>query len=1349
MIRLIKVIVLLLTLGCLGFSLEAQADEPPTTSQLEFFETRIRPVLVEHCYACHNSSKTAKGGLALDDRASLLKGGDEGKIAIPGKPDKSRLLLILRHEVEGMAMPKNGPKLDQKIIADFEKWIAMGMPDPRDKPPSAEELSKTTSWAATLEKRKQWWSFQPIREQPVPQVGKTSWAKTDIDAFIDARLRANKLEPSPLAQPAVLIRRLYFAITGLPPMPSDVEQWTSKLQHSEGYEQLVDHLLASPAYGERWARHWMDWIRYADSHGSEGDPEIVGGWQYRDYLIRALNNDVPYDQLIREHMAGDLLKSPRINREMGINESAIGPAHWRMVFHGYAPTDALEEKVRFIDDEINTFSKAFLGLTVSCARCHDHKFDAISQRDYYALFGVLGSTRPGRSMIDGPEKLNRHRDELEVLKKSIRSALADEWLQDLPSLKKRLMTTRKADPKAGSILDPLHAVQMNSSYETAWQQQVQLWKQDQAERNDFARRVYQHCWNLGKANDYGQWFRTGNGLPERPSFAGEFAVAPSGEKGILGIYPSGAYSHLLSTKHAARLTSRYMHLDGIYDVWLQVAGDGGASTRYVVQDYPRDGSIYPAHQLSPQWHWQKFDLTYWNGDDIHLELTTAQDAPLMTKNNPRSWFGVREAVLVKKGEQAPPAGAKESLDPIYEIGSKLSITSVDQVADCYLQAIQSALNAWKSGTMTDAQAMLLNQCLQEGLLTNQLHQLSAVKPLIEKYRQLENAIDVPTRVPSVEETIARNQPLLDRGNHKKPTVEVPRGFLEALNPKPYQSKQSGRLELADDLLSDSNPFTRRVIVNRLWHHLFGRGIVPTTDNFGRLGQEPTHPELLDYLAGQFKQQGWSLKKMIKQIVLSKTWQLSSQPTAAAQKSDPDNRWLSHAFVRRLEGEAIRDTMLADSGRLQRTLYGPPVEGSAPRRSIYVRVQRNALNPFLRAFDFPEPFSCTGQRDVTNVPAQSLTLMNDKLVADWASSWAAQLLSQANLHDDEARLRHLFLGAFGRTTTAEELVRMKNYLHDTNAVYQKLGDQAQELRHQIAKLEKQVHELTQPAREKLLIPSDSIQKSAPLPVARWDFTKSLKDSLGAVHGHQKQEAKVIDGSLLVSNHGYVVTDPLPFLLKEKTLEVWVQLSTLNQQGGGVMSVQTPDGVVFDAIVFGEQQPGHWMAGSNFHQRTQSFQGPAEKEAADRPVHLAITYASNGTITAYRNGQRYGQSYRSKGPVEFAAGQAVVGFGIRHLPAGGNRMLSGQVFRAQLYDRALTAAEVEVSYKASPVVISDEKVLSILSASARKQVLELRQDIAKLQSLLQKLGNVPGKVDAKLLWSDLIRALFNMKEFIYLQ
>ncbi|MEM7314861.1 MAG: DUF1549 domain-containing protein, partial [Planctomycetota bacterium] len=369
-----------------------------SAEQREFFESKIRPVLAENCYECHNSHDSAEGDLALDWQGAVAKGGESGRLVDQSNPAGSLLVRVIRHEIEGLEMPDGGAKLAAAIATDFERWIAMGAPDPRENPPSEDELADATSWEAIRDSRKNWWSFQPIASVEPPKRSATH----EVDRFVHQRLAEAKLSPSKQADRQTLIRRATFALTGLPPTIEQLETFQGD-ERADAFERLVDKLLDSPAFGERWARHWMDWVRYAESHGSEGDPRIENAWFYRDYLIRALNADVPYDQLLREHMAGDLLENPRINDELGINESLIGTVHWRMVFHGFAPTDALDEKVRFTDDQIDTFSKAFLGLTISCARCHNHKFDAISQADYYALFGILGSTRPGRSAIESPE----------------------------------------------------------------------------------------------------------------------------------------------------------------------------------------------------------------------------------------------------------------------------------------------------------------------------------------------------------------------------------------------------------------------------------------------------------------------------------------------------------------------------------------------------------------------------------------------------------------------------------------------------------------------------------------------------------------------------------------------------------------------------------------------------------------------------------------------------------------------------------------------------------------------------------------------------------------------------------
>lgn len=1303
----------------------ASANNELREDQRDFFESRIRPVLVEHCYACHNSAEVAEGSFALDDRESFLRGGDGGAVLVPFKASESRLLPILRHEVPGMKMPEGGVKLSDSIIADFERWIALGAPDPRDAPPSKEELTQATSWDTVLSKRKQWWSLQPIADV-VPPVSEDAkdWSSHPVDSFVFSTLQSRSLAPNAPAEASVLVRRLFFVLIGLPPTPSELDEWTSKLKHPEGYAELVDHLLESPHFGERWARHWMDWIRYADSHGSEGDPSIENGWRYRDYLIRALNQDVPYHQLIREHIAGDLLPEPRINEELGINESMIGPAHWRMVFHGFAPTDALEEKVRFIDDQINTFSKAFLGLTVSCARCHDHKFDAISQKDYYALFGTLASCRPGRVVIDSPAKQNVNRSELALLKPRIKEGIAKDWRN--------------------------HLVQAEPSFESALKPYLTEWKQRQNADRPSVSAPYRN-WDLSLPEDHAQWFAHGIGITNQPSAAGEYSVAVDGDLSILGIYPAGVYSHLLSTKHAGRFTSDRIPLDGDYDLWVQVIGDGGASTRYVVHDYPRNGTVFPVQAVKPEWTWQKFDMTYWNGDEIHIEVTCGPDAPLLSNNESRSWFGIRRAMILKKGAPAP-VDTHDAFEPWWKLISAQMPSTDKQLAELLRQSLSDAIDSWEANRLTDAQALLLDTCLRKNLLPNSLSLLPSAKLLIEEYRRLESQISVPIRVPGLEESIGRDQALLTRGEHKLPGELVPRRFLEAIDATPFETPQSGRLQLAAQLVAKENPLVDRVIVNRLWHHLFGRGIVTTPDNFGRLGSEPSHPELLDYLATQFREQGGSLKRMIKLLVLSKTWQLSSVPSDEAKQQDPDNLALSHAFVRRLDAEAVRDSVLAITGSLNRTLYGAPVDGGASRRSIYVRVSRNSLDPFLRAFDFPEPFSCVGRRDATNVPAQSLTLMNDSRVASLANSWAEQILSQPD-RDDSQRINLLFRTALARSPSDDERKRLLVYLTDTRGHYENVVKDANKLRTAIEQEKSARQKLLEPARklaqEQTAAPTTVNVTEAPIPIARWDFDQDTKDSVGTLDGELQGAALVESDALRLGENAYVVTSPITQTLKAKTLEAWIQLDNLTQRGGGVMTIQTRDGAVFDSLVFGEQTPGQWLPGSEFFSRTQSLQGSVESEAVEMPVHVALTYGVDGVVTGYRNGEPYGKPYKSNGPKEFKADEAVISFGVRHLPPGGNRMLSGRILKAQLYDRALSQDEIMRSAQSVRAFVTDSQVIGLLSENERRELNQIDNRIDLLESELKELQPLPKSLDDRTIWADLTSAVLNFKEFIFLK
>jgi hypothetical protein len=1324
----------------------------------EFFETRIRPVLAQECYECHNSKGKAKGGLILDHRAGLLAGGDLGPAVIPGQPDKSPLIQAIRHDDEDLKMPRAGAKLDDPIVRDFVKWVKMGAPDPRDNPPSANELAQDTDWPAVMHRRKAWWSFQPIGNPLIPT---TRGGKHSIDRFVMSGLERAGLKSSKPADAHTLLRRITFALTGLPPTVMQIDNFVAAYGKSaeQAVTALVDGLLASPRFGERWARHWMDWIRYAESHGSEGDPRIENAHLYRDYLIRALNSDIPYDQLLREHVAGDLLPKPRLNTKLEINESLIGTAHWRMVFHGFAPTDALDEKVRFTDDQINVFSKAFLGLTVSCARCHNHKFDAISQADYYALFGILGSTRPGRTAIDLPAKQSHNLRKLAEVKDMIGGTLADEWTRAADGIPAQLLkneTLWKKAKLATSLLHPWYLMKRDvktpARFGKSWEVRLREWQNYRRSIAEFQQGKFNYRSDLAVPSDADQWFREGLGLARQPSSAGAFAIAPGGEQALVGIYPAGVYSHLYSQKHAARIASPDFRLNGKNELWLRIIGGGSAMSRYVVQNYPRRGTVFPVTELKDNqagvWRWQKYDVAYWDGDDVHIELTSALDAPLLTKSNLRSWFGIREAVLIPSGDPAP-VESREFLAPVMAAAKASPPQSFEDLAQLYAEVAKSSLADWKARKLNDGGALFLHQCLQEGLLPNKVDQLKSAAPLIAQYRELEEGVPVPTRIPTLSEWTAKDQPLLERGDHNKPLEPVSRRFLEAVDDRPYRSRESGRIELANDLLRDDNPFTRRVIVNRVWHHLFGRGIVATPDNFGRMGEKPSHPELLDHLAQRFvSEQDWSLKKLIRFIVTSRTWQQDSTPSAAAKVKDPENALLSHFNVQRLDAESIRDSLLAAAGNLDLKLYGPAVSGTANRRSVYVRVIRNQLDPFLAAFDAPVPFATKGRRDVTTVPAQSLALMNDPFVLSVASR-AGSRAAAISGHDQE-RLRAMWTEMLGRKPSPSELRLTQELLDGLKSRYSEQAGEKERLASQLRTLEQEAEQIMGTVRARLLARQSDITGTRSAtnlnPIARWDFEEDLQDSIGNLHGQAHEGARLEGGALIVDGRGWVFTKPLGKGLRAKTLEARVILGGLNQKGGGVMTVQTLNGVTFDAIVYGEQRPQQWLAGSNNHRRTQSFDGSVEREALNAPVHLMFVYETTGTIRAYRDGKGYGKPYKTD-LQSFNKGDTHVAFGIRHGTRGsGNRMLKGKILDAALYDRALTAEEAQAAASGESNFVSNRQVFQALSAPEKAKVPAIDAGISKLRKQISEQGRPVNESQA---WADVALAIFNFKEFIYVR
>jgi len=1352
-------LVLALALFSIDGRAETPANEKPAHDKIDFFETRIRPVLIEHCYSCHNSSETAEGGLVLDFRQGLLKGGDSGPALKPGDPRSSLLLQVIRHELEGLEMPSASPRLDKSIIADFETWIRDGAVDPREHPPTQEELAKGPDWAEVLEKRKQWWSFRPITRPSVPPVTQPDWCRNDVDRFILAKLESRQLAPVGDAAPEVLIRRLFFVLTGLPPTLEELELWRTRFnspaERDITVSQLVDDLLARPQFAEHWARHWMDWFRYADSHGSEGDPDIGEAWRYRDYLIRAFQSDVPYDQLLREQIAGDLLESPRLNETLQINESAIGPAQWRMVFHGFTPTDALDEKVRFVDDAIDVLTKGTMALTVSCARCHDHKFDAISQADYYALFGIVGSCRPGRTVIDLPEVKNTHVTALQNLKQQIRSKVASAWLSALPELTQQAWTPAPGTSitPAGSLFfpnDPTGPESGQSDLSRDWIRNRKQWEEEHQKTKEFLNHPDVQVWNMGLPQEDSHWIPTGTGPELNEPDAAAWTVALTGDQILADFFPKGVYTHTLSTRHAGRISSPDFTAKERQNLWLRICGSGRSVARPVIQHYPRAGTVFPIVTPTEDWKWQRMDLNYWNGDEVFVEISTSLDAPIPTSREERSWFGVRDVVIAPHGVDPPARKFRDAHDLFFDerIPAPASVPDLKQL---WIQQMSEAIHAWQSGELSDAQADLLAAGLESRLLPNEFGTLPEVRPLVEEYRRLEQEIPVPQRVPGVSEAVARDQPLFIRGNHQTPSDPVPRRFLEAIDATPYATQQSGRLELANSLLADDNPLTRRVIVNRLWHHLFGSGLVRTPDNFGRMGEEPSHPELLDWLALRFSDHHWSMKQMIRELVLSRTWQLDSFPGSDATERDPENRLLSHASIRRLEAEAIRDSLLQISGQFDSTRYGPPVGGGSNRRSLYVAVRRTALDPFLRAFDFPEPFSSTGRRDVTNVPAQTLMLMNDERIRGLAAAGAASVLQNPKTVNDLEKIEWIVQAALSRSASVEELQFLKQYIDDSWSFQKTQHQLRQQKQETLQQLQLRDSDLLAQARIKL---GTSPQKSAPpsaglvSPVARWNFQNGLQDSIHGWTLKNVNNVMIEGGAARLNGTNYLVSTPLTVPLKEKSMEVWVELETPSQRGGGVLTVQSSSGEVFDSIVFGEMAPQEWLAGSDYARRSKSFQGTPEREAIQHPVHLVITYQKDGTITAYRDGLVYGKPYPVKSLVEFSPGETVVTIGLRHLPAGGNRYFQGRVYLAQLYDRALSADEVATSYRSSTLVETAKRIMSILTDEERLELKQNREQQTQLQADIAALPETEPQM-ALSVWTDVVGAVFLMKEMIYLR
>ena len=941
--------------------------------------------------------------------------------------------------------------------------------------------SPADDWAAAFQRRLDWWSLRPLRDTPPPPVSDAAWGREPVDRFVLAALTSAKLSPAPSAGPEVLLRRLAIVLTGLPPTP---RQRAELLQHwqtngAAAYERLVEELLASPHFGERFARHWMDAVRYTDTYGYEWDNPAKGSWEYRDYLIRAFNGDVSFAQFLTEQLAGDLLPAPRLNRELGINESLIGPMFYHLGEHRHGSSLGFFNGVHqeMVNNKIDAFSKVFLGLTVACARCHDHKLEAVSQRDYYALAALFMTPRWTARVVDAPDKNDAVIGRLKELRAAIRRELAAQWLAtvnqekawplDAPGALATLLATTNAAaatkatpaPKPDELEHPLTQLLSATDDVVAqrWHELATGWQTNRTARLK-ANAAFTWLADFQEPKLPAGWVIEGDGMKHGYVTDGTPLIALEGEAVVARLLPRGYHTHALSAKlpGALRMPPQLSVPGRIAS--LQLAG--GEFSGYL----PVPGNAFQNEPLgflsSPTPTWTAFADERLNNGVPHVTVEFATSS--LNPNFPprtglakglansdlgydkRSWLSITG--IVGHDQAGAPQDTLEHFATLYDSPAPPSAADARRRLSDWLGG---AVRRWAAGQSQGGDLRVLDWLLTKKLLPNRAAPGSPLAALLADYRRTEQSLEHPRTVNTMDEReVSRvSYPLNVRGDVDQPGEMIAPDFLQMFAGRNAvaQSRGSGRLELAESLVQPEHPLTARVYVNRVWQWVFGTGLVATPDDFGRLGELPSHPELLDFLAREFVRDGGSTKRLVRRLVLSQTFRQSGGVTAAARERDPANRLLHHYATRKMEAEVIRDALLAVSGRLDPQLYGRPIDPpraaqdpakrlySGPldgngRRSLYLKMSIMEPPKFLVGFNLPDLKLPTGHRDVTGAPAQALLLLNDPLVSAMAGHWAKQLLQQSHA-TVEARVTAMFVQAYGRAPTDAELQRWTAALPD--------------------------------------------------------------------------------------------------------------------------------------------------------------------------------------------------------------------------------------------------------------------------------------------------------------------------------
>jgi len=948
---------------------------------LALFNSDVAALLTEHCVKCHGGEKGTKGALDLTTRDLALKGGDTGPAIVPGKSADSLLVQSIRHEDKDLQMPKKEDKLPDAVIAKITQWVDLGAPYAKALVPgkSTRDRSKVTD-----EDRK-FWSFQPLAKVAPPAVKNEAWCRTPIDRFILAKIEEKGMMPSPDVEKEKLIRRAYFDLIGLPPTPAQVDKFVQDTS-PQAFEKVVDELLASPHYGERWGRHWLDLARYAESHGYEQDYDRPNAYHYRDYVIRALNADQPYDEFVRWQIAGDELAPENPEAWKATGFLAAG-THATQITANQAEKERYDE----LDDMAQTTGNAVLGLSVGCARCHDHKYDPIPTADYYRLISTF--TTAVRSdydiEVDTAESRARH---------------------------------------------------------TAWEQEhapltatLAQWEKEKAPTR-FA------AWQSGRPEmPRPAWLTL---AADKLAIAGaNFALStqkklPDGSY-LIGVTAGVPETYTFTTKISG-VKIAALRLEALTDKSLPNYGPGWSEGgEFNVADITAtaklpDGKTRALIDSAGKSKWSSKK----GGEDSRIVFVLPQ--PLDTD------AGIEITVTMKFA-----GGRGRNNLGRFRLGCSSHADAAEDAAEFAYKDFMLARQAIdptsppKPAPLAALSRLYCTTDPEWQKLAGAVRAHERAEPRGQYVKALVCSEHLPAvRLNTQGPDFYDKTFLLKRGDLNQKQEEAAPGFLQVLmradqsrwaTPPPTDSrtplKRTALARWITDADQGAGQLAARVIVNRLWQHHFGRGIVTTPSDFGAQGEKPTHPELLDYLAGELIRGGWRLKPLHKQMMLSRVYMESGYTSPEAVAADPNNTLFWHHQRQRLEGEAIRDAILAVSGQLDEKMFGPgTLDPAMKRRAIYFQIKRSQLPPMMVAFDAPDTLQSMGLRPSTTVAPQSLLLMNNPLVRDAAKAWAKALIS---LPEPQA-VEQAYRAALGRAPTTMEMELTRQFMHKQAAGYEAVG-----------------------------------------------------------------------------------------------------------------------------------------------------------------------------------------------------------------------------------------------------------------------------------------------------------------------